>query len=336
LALLAVLKSEEFDGDRAIRRALNELRGRDIHTTYSLACAIMALEAKNAPHGERDRLMSDPSAEPEIRQLDALDRAAVERWTRALLDAHDTRVDSASTLRWRYLASADYDNSNTQYALLGLYSAYLCGVRIPPFVWEAAATHWLDDALDVDGPLVRVNLLTHVELEALREAEAQRMRDGYAEATRTVARGPRVHPTGWGYVGSRYLSGSMTAAGVSSLTIADSAARRGRGLRGGVGALTDKAIRGGMAWLATHFTVREIPGSPFALGQRAYYLFSMERALELNRIALIDGRDWYFEGAIWLLETQREDGGWNGGLDDTAFGLLFLKKAVPPVVTPHR
>ena len=34
------------------------------------------------------------------------------------------------------------DNSNTQYALLGLNAAGEAGVAIPPEVWNAARAHW--------------------------------------------------------------------------------------------------------------------------------------------------------------------------------------------------
>ena len=68
-------------------------------------------------------------------------------WTDKLLKNTDASIkDKAYLLRFNYVPGmARYDNSNTQYALLGLYSAYLCGVKIPPMCWIANAKHWIAD-----------------------------------------------------------------------------------------------------------------------------------------------------------------------------------------------
>ncbi len=336
LVLLAVLKSELYRDDLVVARALDELRGREILTTYSLACALMAIDAYYTPPRERDRLMADDKAGPAERNPTPADRAVVDRWTRALLEAHDTRIDPGYLLRWRYARSADYDNSNTQYALLGLYAAHLLGAAIPPTAWSSSARHWLADVQDPGEDPIVLSTPTHAELEA-REKEAALLRHGgYGTDGSTRDRGPRVAPLAWGYVERADLSGSMTAAAVASLEIAESGTGRRRGFPGTFGVDVDRARRGGLAWLATHFTVRANPGGPHSLCSRGYYLFGVERALEIRRIARLQGRDWYFEGAVWLLETQEDDGSWRGGYDDTAFGLLFLKKAVPPTITPSR
>jgi hypothetical protein len=63
-----------------------------------------------------------------------------------------------------------------------------------------------------------------------------------------------------------------------------------------------------------------------------YVLDGLERACELNHVALLGGRDWYVEGAMHLVATQRPDGAW-GSCSDTAFGLLFLMKTALPAIT---
>jgi hypothetical protein len=40
----------------------------------------------------------------------------------------------------------------------------------------------------------------------------------------------------------------------------------------------------------------------------------------------VAGRDWYREGAAWLVEAQRPEGHW-GTVDETCFALLFLRRA---------
>lgn len=71
------------------------------------------------------------------------------------------------------------------------------------------------------------------------------------------------------------------------------------------------------------------PGSP------RYFLWSVERVGVLLGLDKMADTDWFLRGADALLKTQKEDGGWppawtdtdKDGLSDTAFALLFLRKA---------
>ncbi len=326
LVLLALIKAEHDPNDPVVARALDQLRKHDVRTTYSLACAIMAIEALYAPHRERERLIAGELKEQAPRELSVADLALVRHWSERLLENRDQRVDPGYLLRWRYFTSNDYDNSNTQYALLGLWSAHLCGVEIPLSVWQSCTRHWLADHVKTSEEPVRLRLTTYAELR-----EEKRARGG----TRTAPRSRPTAPGAWGYTGRSTVDASMTAAGITGLTIGRAAlGRRGgevKELRGD----SEEAIQAGRAWLAHHFDVRAVTGKQHGLCSRFYYLFGVERAMELAGIARLQDRDWYFEGAVWLLETQEKDGGW-GRSDDTAFGVLFLKKGVLPVVTPNR
>jgi hypothetical protein len=79
-----------------------------------------------------------------------------------------------------------------------------------------------------------------------------------------------------------------------------------------------------------------------------YYLYGLERACEINQIALLGDRDWYFEGANILIETQIKgaDGAAGRGrvpnrgavgsfrgtrLPQTCMAILFLKQSAPPL-----
>ena len=70
-----------------------------------------------------------------------------------------------------------------------------------------------------------------------------------------------------------------------------------------------------------------------------YYLYSLERAALLSGIALIQDRDWYFEGALMLVLSQLPNGDWPGELSDdetierNAMAILFLKQSTSPVLT---
>lgn len=56
------------------------------------------------------------------------------------------------------------------------------------------------------------------------------------------------------------------------------------------------------------------------------YLWAIERYGGLSGQARFGDRDWYAEGAEWLVAEQADDGGW-GPLENTCFALLFLRRA---------
>lgn len=76
--------------------------------------------------------------------------------------------------------------------------------------------------------------------------------------------------------------------------------------------------------------------------QGYYWLYSLERMCMTAGVETIAKRDWYEEGATWLVKEQRSDGVWVGSYGtavDTCFALLFLTRAYitrPDVETPRR
>jgi len=125
----------------------------------------------------------------------------------------------------------------------------------------------------------------------------------------------------------------MTAAGVSGLLLARAGIKAAGGRDRGLDRRIDLALRDGFAWLGANFSVRCNPGDPERGRRHLYYwLYCLERSCELARLARLDGRDWYYEGALQLLSQQRPDGGFRGGgsslrLEATCFAVLFLAKA---------
>ena len=83
-----------------------------------------------------------------------------------------------------------------------------------------------------------------------------------------------------------------------------------------------------MAWV-------EGQGAKAWLGQ-LYEMYALERVGILASLPSIGGRDWYREGAAWLVKNQGQQGTWPhrryGALVGTALGLLFLGKGRAPVL----
>ncbi|MCC6783911.1 MAG: hypothetical protein IT457_13795 [Planctomycetes bacterium] len=332
LALLAMIHADLPRNDPVLVRGMDELRRRRFNDTYSTAHAIMALEAWYAPRGELEELRSGSIDRPRVRQLNDADRQLMAAWVEILMRNVDTRVDRGYLMRWNYTGEGRYDHSVNQYGLLGLYSARLCGIEVPATVWTSAANHLIADQEKPRAEL-KLELTTYQQLEKLR-----------AGGTSTGARG--TNPAGWSYQSPKSESvpnpiyGSMTCAGIAGLTIC-LAGMRDAGLdRMDLEAAGERAVRRGFAWLAENFTVHSNADrvhQPYYWVY--YYLYGLERACELSRVALINGRDWYYEGALTLLALQQGDGGWPGDhhpdevTERTAMAVLFLKKSSTPVYT---
>ena len=189
---------------------------------------------------------------------------------------------------------ASGDNSNSQYAALGIRACHDAGIVFPREVLERARKHW-------------------IETQEKGEKGA-------------VATGPGAGvPRGWGYnnaEGARY--GSMTAGATGAVCIYD--------FMLGIEFRTDSSVLDGIAWLGKNFLVTNNPGRQdwFHL----YYLYGLERAGMLADVTKMGTHDWYMEGANYLLDSQRPDGSWGSDGDKlnppswgTCFAVLFLKQA---------
>lgn len=224
----------------------------------------------------------------------------------------DEIEDGAKFLRESQLASGQWtygpadprrsmglgDNSNTQFALLGLHEAATVGVQVPPFIWNKAARHWL----------------------------TTQSKDG-----------------GWNYVGRPATgTGSMTAAGVSSLLICGHqvarTAEKGyvNGAAQGCGVQrTNPVLASGLKWLGNNFTAARNPRSN---AWNYYWLYGAERVGMLSGLQYFGNHDWYREGAEYLINQQdgagifNRGGSWANNLTDTSFAVLFLAKGRRPVL----
>ena len=212
---------------------------------------------------------------------------------------------------WSYPGIGGGDNSNSQFALLALYEAERAGAPVKDETWRLALEYW-KSAQNADGSF------NYYKVPGVRNPPA---------------------------------SGSMTCAGLTSLVIAS-----GRLSAGDAQAVGDQIrccgsedpaddsaerIATGLKWLGRRdtFTIEQNPnvGSQW----HYYFLYGLERVGRMTAQRFIGGRDWYREGAAYLVSPagQQLNGQWQGrdGIETdpvitTSFALLFLGKGRRPIL----
>ena len=132
--------------------------------------------------------------------------------------------------------------------------------------------------------------------------------------------------------------GGMTACGLANLEMArfvltDGGSKREVWDKRADAAAVQEAIFDGIAWLDRHWSSFEDPNARVSNVYHVYWLYALERAMDLLGLRLVGQHRWYSEMGQELLNRQI-DGHWNtqgttGGHDvlDTCFALLFLKRA---------
>ena len=114
---------------------------------------------------------------------------------------------------------------------------------------------------------------------------------------------------GWSLEGQKGTpSVRMTSAGVSAVSICRHLLAEDW--------KKDDAAKMGIAWLGAEFDPRKLSLDA---------LYAVRRAGRLYGTKQFGEHDWYQEGATHLLGSQRPDGSFNGRLEDTALGILFLR-----------
>lgn len=196
------------------------------------------------------------------------------------------------------------DESNSQFAVLGLREAYSAGYIAEPQTWEQIRGYW-----------------------TMRQNQDGGW--GYG-GFRGMDRAPS--------------KGSLTVSGVASLAIAEQMLMTDKGVsRDGTPPCCEEPeinlpLLQGIHWMSQNFSVQKNPGTR---GQDhiLYYLYGVERAGRLAGLRFFGEHDWYREGASRLLVLQRSDGQWVGvgegetnPLVATSFSLLFLSKGLAPVL----
>ena len=128
--------------------------------------------------------------------------------------------------------------------------------------------------------------------------------------------------------GDRVAYAGITAAALASLAVLQEAAADLARLRAALERDADSREEA-EEWLEARFDPQRnqyTEGDWTPIWHLAY-LWAIERWCGLTQRERIGGRDWYTEGATWLVEMQARDGSFGGRLVDTCFALLFLRRA---------
>ncbi len=285
LGCLAMLNCGVRADDKDLSAALDFLRKLKPEKTYVVALKIMCLaEARN------------PKDLPQIQDgIGWLIKTA--------------RKERGKLAGWGYpISDLDRaDASNTQYALLGLYSGKQAGAKIPDEVWK-----------EIRG--LYINTQT--------------------KETRDTGHWSYIEQ-------EKRASFTMTVAGVAGLVIARMGLNENAqqfdpktGIAAKCGEYAEnEPIRRGMNWIGsdTRFAFDKALESKSTF----YNIYGIERVGRLSGQRFIGKYDWYREGCDYLVRMQNKDGSWaseTGFAEDqtkviaTSFALLFLSKGKSPVL----
>jgi hypothetical protein len=293
LATLALLNCGEKPESPAVKKALDYLENLEPKKTYVAGLQTMVFaETRLAKY--RPRIQ---------RNVDWLLQNGI-GWT---VDRNG-RVTGGKLEGWSYPGNQIADNSNTQYALLGLYAAKQAGATIDDSVWKAIQEFY-----------------------------------GRSQITVGATGGYWSYYNG-GQFGDK-PSFSMSVAGVCGLLIASMGLDQSEqqldpktGVAARCGAYTENlALTRGMNWVGAHFNfyLDDQRSSKSAF----YNTYGIERLGRLSGQRFIDKYDWYREGCEKLVRMQQANGSIVGheGIDksailSTSFALLFLSKGRTPVL----
>jgi hypothetical protein len=313
LVLWTLLHAGVPDQDPDLQKLLKRMLDRKLESTYCVALEAMCLEELDRVkyQGYIARCAQFPGRQPgeerpvELWQpspfVDDIPTGGAGRKdvasgggkvkfdaTRATTERQKPKVVRRIPVTKRREGSDAGDNSNSQYAALGLRACHDAGILLPKEVLVLASKWW---------------------------------RDAQEKAT----------PAGWGYGAGSAGYGSMTAGAIGSLTIYHFILNEPW--------KTDPEVQKGLEWLAKNFSVTEHPAHPIAPNDKTwdtmkyyYYLYALERAGMLYETEKIGDHEWYPEGVKALLGTQDAAGFWGGGVDDTCFAILFLRRATRKLI----
>lgn len=287
LCVLALINSGMPTSDPSVRRGLQYLRSRSADElvgsfeTYQVSLMIMALVA--AKERTDFARISELAARLEGGQLT---RGNVGGWDYSL------RIGNGVSTG---------DQSNAQFAILGLREAVEAGCSVDRQTWERAREFWTRSQ-NGDGGW------------------------GYLRINQDRSKG------------SMTVAGVSSMAIIQQMLKSDEGVAPDGTPPCCDDVPSDKVLQDGLRWLGRSFSASQNPGA--GLSSVYYYLYGVERAGRLTGQRFFGDHDWYREGTAFLLETQNQfDGHWVGSdslekqpVLGTSLALLFLSKGMAPVL----
>ena len=346
LILLTLVHAGVPDEHPRFQELLQKILKAKLERTYSVALRAMCLEAidrvkyqahiymcaqffvdnhcKNGqwPYGRPSPYAKPPAPTPTPRRSVAsgggggvvdLTRRTPEPTTR-----RKPKVGRRLAVRKRRDGPSVGDNSNAQYAALGLRACHDAGIVIPPETIHRAMKWWYT---------------SHLGNVKIQGDEKKDVATGAGETFTAV-------PRGWCYKGYNNCKNpdkpysAMTVGAIGALTIYNYMLKRDW--------RKDKVVRAGMSWMSKNWSVTEVLGPSevhrgVSNAYYYYYLYALERLGMLYDTKTIGPHDWYREGANVILNAQFGDGSWEQSdpknpVWDTCFAILFLKRATKRLI----
>ncbi len=326
LAAYTLLKCGVPSTDPVVKRAFDSLRKRRLPaSSYEASMSLLAVTATADPF---KRVKASAAAGDRVKLTGDL-----RKWAQELADH---LVGKRAPQAWRYNRpnapiepGGDQDLSSTQLAALALLAADRCGVKVDGEVWSGMAAFAMAQQ-EREGP-------EHPRAVRPRGMPPPPGGTGASDAV------PKDRARGFAYIASDALepddgraTGGMTACGVGVLATARYVLeeRGDRAWKRRDPAPLLASVHDGVAWLDLHWSAFENPGKTKFNLYHVYYLYCVERAMDLLGNRLLGAHDWYVEMGRSLLDRQDADGRWDSDSThepsevlDTCFALLFLKRA---------
>ena len=320
LALYALLKCKVPLKHPSVRRGFDFLdkEHRLPESSYETSMLLLAVTATADNH---KMSASKRKTKP---KLSGRYRSWANKLAKHLVEKREARGWRYNTRRPDTTPGGPQDLSSTQLAALALFAADRLGIHVRDAVWEDILAFSLDQQLE-DGQ--EVVYRDPVDPTRTRTARAR----GFAYI-RAAEDPDEAAPRG-----------GMTACGLANLEMArfilsDGGSKRDAWDKRDDAPRVQTAMYDGLAWLDLHWSPFEDPGAQRKNVYHLYWMYALERAMDLIDLRLVGSHAWYAEMGQELLNRQRAPGSWvtrpGRGHDvlDTCFALLFLKRSTKDVI----
>ena len=325
LAIYTLLKCKIPDKHESVKNGfkfIKDNRHDEPRGCYETSMLLLALTATADPY-KTSKASTKAEADDRIKM-----KGNYKSWATKLVK-HLQEQRFAGAKGWRYHINdtpqpgGPEDLSSTQLAALALFAANRAAIRADKDTWEDILSFSMSQQA-ADGPESGI-------MDPENRSQKYKARSRGFSYIKADAEAQHNLP-----------SGSMTACALANIEMARYVLRSGRGGREGWDKRPDAAdvqaaLYDGLAWLNTNWSAftNPQPGVPHDQGgYHIYYLYAIERAMDLFGLRQIDSHSWYSEMGQELLNRQYDDGHWETGSThkpkdvlDTCFALLFLKRA---------